>query len=457
MRTPIKTGQQSVLLALDSESGSLIEARELLTMDESTLRMLRRASLEGVRRSGTSETEPRLRCGLCNGPVHVSMRRTEFGNRWFAHHGDIHECPYRTDRRMSAEEQLAWLYQGQQEGREHKRLKHFIADWLENDPTCSSLWRDTVRHSDLKRGEWKRPDVRAVIGRREIVFEIQLSYTFLSEVVRRDAFYRQEGAHILWIFRKFEPHREVVRDEMFYNRRNIFVLDAEAEMETVKRGHLMLRCHYQTPTLIDDAISEKWSSRYVRLDELTYPEPACRPYYRDFDQDRFRLLRLRLIRTIMSWSRARRRRDDEAPEVFANVVAAWRVMEQVAAMEWPEFFSEYEFLSEHLPRLLSIKYGHPIGYRYKTVWEVLNAALSMSSGSPRPFNILYLMAIRQYKPVLDPVHARRIDEHRREITISINAGNERFLRDQRYDDAISVVLPELLEQLDSRYGIRETD
>ena len=152
MRTPIKAGQQSVLLALDTESGSLIEARELLTMDESALRMLRRASLEGVRRSGTSETEPRLRCGLCNGPVHVSMRRTEFGNRWFAHHGDIHECPYRTDRRMSAEEQLAWLYQGQQEGREHKRLKHFIADWLENDPTCSSLWRDKVRHSDLKRG-----------------------------------------------------------------------------------------------------------------------------------------------------------------------------------------------------------------------------------------------------------------------------------------------------------------
>lgn len=436
-------------------------------MDEDMLRPLRRASLEGVRRSRISDKEPRLRCALCNGPVHVSMRRTEFGNRWFAHHGELTECPYRTDRRMSAEEQLAWIYQGQQEGDEHKRLKHFIADWVEFEPDCGSVWRDKVRPSELNSGEWKRPDVRSNIRGREIVFEIQLSYTFLSEVIRRDAFYRQEGVHILWIFREFEPHREVVRDEMFYNRRNIFVLDADAEAETVKRGRLTFKCYYQTPTLIGDIISERWGSRFIHLDELTYPEPASRPYYRDFDEARFRLLRLRLIRNIMRWGRAIKLEDqDQIREAFADSVASWRTLEAASGIRRPQFFSEHELLTDQLPRLLSIKYGRAIGYRYKTVWpnhyrgvwQVLNAALSMKSPSSRPFNILYLMAVRQFNPRLDPEHDQRIKNHRDEIKRSIDAGERRFIRDRTYDEAITLLLPELANSLASEYGVRvQTD
>lgn len=449
--------QQSVLLALDTESGQLIESKTLLMMCEDSLRALRRASLTGVRRSGESEVSPRLRCGLCEGPIHVSMRQTEAGNRWFAHHGEVTNCPYRTERRMSPEEQFAWQYQGQQEGANHKYLKHFIADWVEREPGCSSVWRDKIRPSGLKRGEWKRPDVRAVVGEREIVFEIQLSYMYLSEVLRRDAFYREEGVHILWIFREFQPHREVVRDEFFYNRRNIFVLDSDAERETLKRGRLTLKCYYQTPALTGESLSEKWSSRYVHLDDLTYPEPGFRAYYRDFDEARFRLLRLSLVRSIMRWGRARKERGDDANDAFSQVVAAWHVLESATATDWPEFFSETYFLCEQLPRLLSIKYGRPIGYRYKTVWEVLNAALSMSTQSSRPFNILYLMAVKQYRPPLRAEHQDRIDRHKEEIKQSINAGEERFLRDQRYDDAILAVLPELLPLLDSAYGVRRED
>lgn len=124
-------------------------------------------------------------------------------------------------------------------------------------------------------------------------------------------------------------------------------------------------------------------------------------------------------------------------------------------MEWPEFFSETYFLCEQLPRLLSIKYGRPIGYNYKTVWEVLNAALSMSTKSVRPYNILYLMAVKQYRPLLSAEHKNRIDKHREEIKKSIDAGEVKFIRDQRYDDAIAVVLPELLPLLDRTYGVRE--
>ena len=458
--------KQSVLLALDTSTGHLIESGELLVMDEDRLRVLRRASLEGVRRSGVLETEPRLRCALCDGPVHISMHRAGSGSRWFAHHGDHTECPYRTAGQMSAEERLAWIYQGQQEGREHKRLKHFIADWIdEAEPGCySPVWRDKVRPGELSPGEWKRPDVRAVIDDREIVFEIQLSYTYLSEVIRRDTFYRREGVHILWIFRNFQPHRDVVRDEAFYNRRNIFVLDAEAEAETAKRGRLTLKCYYQTPALIGDSISEKWRSRFVQLDQLTYPEPAFRPYYRDFEEARFRLLRMNLVRNVMRWGRARNLGDkDQIVAAFKNAAAAWRSLESAAGIQRPQFFSASDLLTEHIARLLSIKYGRAIGYRYKAewpnrykeVWQVLNAALSMASSSPRPFNILYLMAVRHYGPRLDPEHAEQIKNHREEIKRSIGSGQPRFLRDQLYDEAIKLILPELAEPISSMYGVRE--
>lgn len=452
---------QSVLLALDTKTGELILASDLLIMGEAMLRELRRSSVSDVRPSTVSEIEPRLRCGICLGPVHVSMRRTEFGNRWFAHHGDLTICPFRTKRRMSSDEQMAWQYQGQQEGAEHKRLKSFIAYWLEKEPFCLSVWNDKVLPSNLKAGEWKRPDVRGLVNGLEMVFEIQLAYTFLSEVVRRDTFYRQERVHILWIFREFEPHREVIRDEVFYNRRNIFVLDHGAENETVKRGRLTFKCYYQTPALVGETITEPWTSRYVSLDELNFPEPAYRPYYRDFDLSLLHLMRLRLIRNIIRWGRAKKKRLDlnVVDKLYIHVQKAWRHLEFIGMGGRVESFSEAEFLEQHLPRLLSIKYGKPIGYRFNTVWQVLNSALNLSSVSHQPFNILYLMAVKQYKPWLQHHHAEKINRHREEIrqSIKLNKGESRFIRDTRFDEAIELVFPELREQLNSRFGILEKE
>jgi hypothetical protein len=422
-------------------------------MDEANLRELRRASLFGLKRSGTSEAIPRLRCSLCESPVHISMRHTEFGNRWFAHHGEKTDCPYRTFRRMSANELFAWQYQGQQEGHEHKRLKHFIADWLEKESECKNIWRDKIRHSDLKTGEWKRPDVRCIFKEYELVFEIQLSYTFLSEVIRRDTFYKSEKVHIIWIFRGFELHREVVRDELFYNRRNIFVLDEESEKESIKRNRLILKCHYQTPFLNNETISEKWSYRYVSIDNLIYAESDYRPYYRDFDEAMIRLLRLRLVRNIMRWCRAKKAKDNiKLKAIYPDVKFAWQDLYNAAIGNSLEYIDESLLLEELVPRLLSIKYGKPIGYRVSTVWQVLDSILQMSSDTKRPFNILYLIAVTQYNPFFSEEHSQRIKSFRQDIIKSIKNGEDRFIRDLRYDEAIGVIFPELKNSLDNKFG-----
>lgn len=68
---------------------------------------------------------------------------------------------------------------------------------------------------------------------KPVVFEIQLSYTFLSDVLEWDAFYRAEGIFIVWVFAQFDLQRAAVTDEAYFNHRNLFILDAAALDQTV--------------------------------------------------------------------------------------------------------------------------------------------------------------------------------------------------------------------------------
>ncbi len=422
-------------------------------MPEDQLRAIRHASLTGLKRNGDYETEPRLRCALCDGPVHISMWKNGSINRWFSHHGKKTICPYRTEHRLSPDQLFAMQYHGQQESAEHKRLKSFIADWIEKEPGCEAVWRDKVRVAKLlETGEWKRPDVRAQFKEREIVFEIQLSYTFLSEVIRRDTFYRNEQTHILWIFREFEPHREVVRDELFYNRRNIFVLDQDAERETIKRGRLTLKCYYQTPVLIGSKIEERWHTRFVHIDELQFPTPEYRPYFRDYDALIIELYRIDLIRQIRRWGRKRKKNiathsDEEC------VRHAWHRLEVKSHITACEVITRYELLFIHLPKMLTIKYGKPIFHNYKTLWESLNAILAMANSGRRPYVVSYLMALQEYNPKIDAVHAQRIAEFRNSVIASIKAGDDQYLRDQRFEKYTALVLPELKPRFAQPFGL----
>ena len=57
-------------------------------------------------------------------------------------------------------------------------------------------------------------------------FEVRLSYTFLSDVIARDDFYKREGIFSIWVFARFDRNRAAVTDEAFFNRRNLFTRPA---------------------------------------------------------------------------------------------------------------------------------------------------------------------------------------------------------------------------------------
>ncbi len=86
----------------------------------------------------------------------------------------------------------------------HIRLKEIVKESLENAPNFSEVAVEKVWRG-MDRSKWRKPDVQALWkGTTRIAFEIQLSTTFLHVIAERRLFYRDEGALLCWIFKRFD-------------------------------------------------------------------------------------------------------------------------------------------------------------------------------------------------------------------------------------------------------------
>lgn len=110
--------------------------------------------------------------------------------------------------------------------------------------------------------------------------------------------------------------------------------------------------------------------------------------------------------------------------------------------------SSSEFFGFHaiLPRLLSIALGRPVGYRYKTVYEVINA-LASAQDENQCWSTLYLAAIKTYRPELSEKHARWVENWREEIAARFVSGDALLQRPSHFDRTIAAFFPEMDEPL----------
>lgn len=220
--------QQTIEMAYRPDSGEVIRASELIDMDPQSFHDLRRQAKDTVRAIRRGE-------------------HREGGNRWFYHNGKA-ECPWYEGARLSQDRLRAVQFAGEKEGPEHRRLKQLIADSLERDPECAGrVDIEKVQRGRILVDERRRPDIHCTWRDRSIVFELQVSYTFLDVVLDRDRFYKSEGKWIIWVFNQPNEERAIYLDEKYYNKRHLFVLDAQAEAACIERGTLVLHCYYQRP------------------------------------------------------------------------------------------------------------------------------------------------------------------------------------------------------------------
>lgn len=463
-------GRQTVKLGIDCETGELIHAEALLVLPEEEFSTLRRQAMttRGERRRG-AETM-RFQCAICRQPLFLSRRIGGRQNRWFVHDGKSEQCPWYEGNRLTPDQVKALVYRGQQEGREHREAKQFIANWLALDPTVSAISQEQTTFSAALNGEWRRPDVKCLYRGTPLVFEIQLSYTFLSDVIARDAFYKREGIFIIWVFARFDRSRAAVVDEAFFNRRNLFVLDECAKQQTLQRKSLTFSGYRQTPVLLDDQIVDEWSVLPICLDGVTFPTDTMRPYFFDYNAERKKQQFLReAVQRRAQKAAWRQSADiylaaaeryyesgygDDAKAEMLGVVD--HLYDQSAWHRGLESLRSERFYGYHriLPVLLSIQRGRSLGYSNKfSVYQVMEAGLrSGSRVGQHAFAILYLWAYKIYLPKVSSTQRKWLVAYGHKIKQSLDVGEDTYRRDTDYDETIGALFPELDELLATPFG-----
>lgn len=286
--------QRTIEEVLDIEVGEIISSKDFFKLPESELIYFRRIQEE----SAIGERKPKFICPYCRQILRILGKPTQRGIvSYFAHLYDSDECEIKTSSNYTREEIEAIKYAGIKESQRHIELKDKIARALTNKKSKELGVRNVEVEARIQSENpllnWRKPDVSAEFQGKKLVFELQLSTTFLSVIVARDIFYKLNNTYIIWVF-NFSKNTEYVnmsnlmcKDIYYANKRNAFVFDAKAMEMSEKAKELILLCIWFEPSIINGKyISGKVirHEEYIHLSDLSFDDKELKPYYVDADK-----------------------------------------------------------------------------------------------------------------------------------------------------------------------------
>lgn len=187
-------------------------------------------------------------CAACGHPVFPSRHHlTKL--RHFRHFpGAPDDCPWYHGDGFDLSELDMLRFGGQTEGARHRQVERFLMHMTTVDPRFSP---PNVADYDPYKEHWvtaaggarRRPDVYRRLDGEPVVFEIQLARTYLRTIQGREAFYRELGIRLAWVFWEFEAVRDLLsaQDIYHFNRSNALSLDPEAVELSLSTGRLHFR------------------------------------------------------------------------------------------------------------------------------------------------------------------------------------------------------------------------
>jgi hypothetical protein len=284
---------------LDVETGHFINAYQFFESDEKYIWEIRRRLEDAIK----GFKDPKLVCFYCKQLLKIKGRPSMKGETtarktlFFAHLKDSDHCDIKTNNSLSRDEINRIKYNGAKESLAHKQTKNLIGDLLalnqERGLGISNIDIDKYYTAKKITGERRRPDVICQWYKHKLVFEIQLSTTFLSVIAEREHFYKEEDAFIVWIFKEFNLNEDLQRftekDILYTNKQNVFVLDDDAIEQSYKQAQLTLKCFYKKYTRNGFTVTSGWESAFVTLDILTKDEEEKKLYYYDPEKELKRL------------------------------------------------------------------------------------------------------------------------------------------------------------------------
>ena len=312
--------ERTIKEVMNLDTKELIYADDFFLQDENIIWKYRELCQEAIKK----RRDPFLVCSTCGQLVQISGGRGERKKvTYFKHLKDSKDCPIKTDSNSSKEDILRGKYNGQKEGKEHIETKRLIASFLELNKST----KGEISHCDLEKViknnrdflKWRKPDITSLFKDKTLVFEIQLSTTFLDVICERQHFYKKKQMFILWVFRKFEieedKQRFTQKDVFYSNNRNAFILNDEAIRLSEEHKDLYLLCQYQEPIVRGERLIYEWRGKYVCLSELIFDEIIYKVYYYDVDKAEQKIRQNILEREKREEERLLRDREEEEKRI----------------------------------------------------------------------------------------------------------------------------------------------
>lgn len=282
--------KRTIDTVIDLENDKEIYAKQFFSQPEGII-FKKRTELE----KAIYLRKPMYVCKYCGQMVKISGRKTERGiARFFSHLRDSDDCDYKTTTGRTRREINREKFARCNEGERHKFLKAEIARFLELTNGVTDVRTENTVKGNHPILRWRRPDVIANYRGQEVVFELQLSTTFVSVIAERDLFYRLNQKHIIWVSNFDEQGEHVdltnmmVKDIYYNNRMNLFIFDLDAQRKSEELGELVLKCNWITPDgswkYPNGNTSDKLGGKYIRLSDLKF-DYTYKPYYEDAEQE----------------------------------------------------------------------------------------------------------------------------------------------------------------------------
>ncbi|SDS59942.1 DUF6035 family protein [Pseudomonas oryzae] len=444
------TDQMLLTDILDLDRGETVDPQAFLSRE---LALVIRDRNELAGRYARNAEVPWLVCRICGAAV--MLVRTQQRCFYFRHHPDEEgkrDCPISTRGVFSANQINCMKYNAAKESLAHLRLKGIIRDSLIADDQCSEplverVWRGMPL---AERATWRKPDVQVAHAGQRLAFEVQLSTTFLTEIVGRREFYRENGGAIIWVFQSFDPTQTRTSEEDIYylNNRNVFIVN-EASLERSREARRMaLDCWHAIPHLRGRTVIDEWVRKEVFLDQLTVKTDHQLVYFYDYEARRTELeesLDLNILRKAFYdfWLEHGATDTLEADVAWQELRS--RMSIAVPGAHLPTSFNSGRFHGA-VSIVLSARYGRPVGYRLQSLINVTNTAFDYYKAYLLPFGWT-LKSFKQDDLLAEQDTKGTWAKRRRIIRESLQNKDEAYRQDLQYSRLFAFLIPEIKDEL----------
>jgi len=308
---------------------------------------------------------PFYRCPKCKTPVYLlsSINYRVF----FQHLPTMTKCSLK-EKSLTRKEINATIYATRTESPKHRELIYMIRKSLSYDDEFSSIQSPATVRSSAGDGTRRYPDILSDYADIKVVFEAQVSSTFLDIIQERRDFYANEKMCLMWIMEEFDPYnRRLTQDDMIVHHKGVaFVVNEETLMATMSASEFIVRGY------IYDQTKGKWDTRLISFSDLLL-EPDLAGVY--FDDKKMLQMQLRVSLVDLSHELAGIDRQTviQQQDKLASLIKKLGIKPELAFSLFGDMGLEdikTTGISRNLQRMVRVietaEKGEPFGFGFKT-------------------------------------------------------------------------------------------